>query len=130
MLYFTCHPAKLFLLQIHLCHNRGCEWCESVEACCNCPVSTLCFPATATVNLANGTSTNMSQLRKGDKVQTGRFSSFFLFHINPFSILDGLQFSCFELLVVSCLRFKVRDALALAFSGPSMTFIDLLASSD
>ena len=44
-----------------------CDGIPAAKQCCGCD----CFPAAARVSLGNGKSTTMSELKIGDRVQTG-----------------------------------------------------------
>ena len=46
---------------------KKCNWGSGFADCCK-----KCFPSTATVTLENGKQVEMSELKTGDKVQTGK----------------------------------------------------------
>ena len=53
------------------CGYSGCYNCIGYcdGECCKCEK---CFPASASVSLANGETVTMAELKRGDKVKTGR----------------------------------------------------------
>ena len=81
-LYTECHkskngkgclawsPSKICEIEINAKCKNVC-W-PDFGSCCDCQEQTKkCFPSTSKVNLANGRSVKMSELKLGDQVQTG-----------------------------------------------------------
>ena len=62
---------------MEVCEAHGCkpecpaEWNRDVPGQRRCKHCGECFPATARLSLENGKSVTMSELRVGDRVQTG-----------------------------------------------------------
>ena len=54
------------------CSCRSKYYNDDAWYCCSCD-DTVCFPSTAKVNLGNGKTVEMSQLEKGDHIQTGLY---------------------------------------------------------
>ena len=70
-----CFISKQDYLQIErrLTCDHGCEeTCDHAPAeCCRCK-GTKCFPAMARVSLENGVMATMVELKRGDRVKTGK----------------------------------------------------------
>ena len=70
MIYNKRYPHKGDICEAHFC-NFDCKCCFTADPSPPPPSGGSCFPSVAKVQVKNGKSVAMSELKNGDQVQTG-----------------------------------------------------------
>ena len=97
--------------------NCGCDVCNNNNhaVCCGCSPS--CFPSRATVFLENGKSVRMSELKTGDKVQTGKYVSNYYYLMTQPSCVYYCRYLFICNIITICIQFHKVAMLNTVKSG-------------